>query len=244
MNHATRTAFPLRRAGKVLIHLTHGSLLFAGLFAGSTILGGVLPSLSAVDPVATAAARNTTQEVAGSIAVAEHVPAVEVEKVQVPPAVEPTGLTREMVRVRDWISRTYRVSGLVLEPVLLAAQDAGKHSGIDPLLIVAVMAVESRFNPFAESEAGAQGLMQVIPRYHMDKIGKSRGEDALFDPKLNVRVGTLILREGLRRYGSIQGALQYYSGAISDPEAEYARKVMAVKQRLLSAAGRVGEADV
>ncbi|PKO55812.1 MAG: transglycosylase, partial [Betaproteobacteria bacterium HGW-Betaproteobacteria-19] len=154
------------------------------------------------------------------------------------PAVEEFALSREMASVRDWVSRRYRVSTVALEPVLRAAEEAGKHVGIDPLLIVAVMAVESSFNPFAESTMGAQGLMQVIPRFHMDKIGDENGKDALFDPELNVRVGTLVLQEGLRRYGSMQSALQYYGGALKDPEAGYARKVMAMKQRLITAAGR------
>ena len=85
---------------------------------------------------------------------------------------------------------------------------------------------------------GAQGLMQVIPRFHQDKIGTKRGKYALFDPELNVRVGTQVLQEGLQRYGSMQRALQYYNGALKDPKARYTRKVMAVKKRLVAASGR------
>ncbi len=85
---------------------------------------------------------------------------------------------------------------------------------------------------------GAQGLMQVIPRYHQDKIGQGRGKYALFDPTLNVRVGTLVLQEGLQRYGSLQRALQYYNGSLKDPNARYTRKVMAIKKRLVAASGR------
>jgi soluble lytic murein transglycosylase-like protein len=140
--------------------------------------------------------------------------------------------------VRDYVARRYRVSPVALLPVLAAAEDSARSVGIDPLLVVAVIAVESSFNPFAESHMGAQGLMQVIPRFHMDKIGDEAGEDALFDPMLNVRVGTLVIDEGLRRYGSMQAALQYYGGARSDATAAYYRRVMAVKQRLASAAGR------
>ena len=58
-------------------------------------------------------------------------------------AEEDEGLSPEMARVRDWISDTYRVSGPALEPALMAAEDSAEEHGFDPLLIVAIMAVES-----------------------------------------------------------------------------------------------------
>ncbi len=147
-------------------------------------------------------------------------------------------LSDEMARVRDWITDTYGVAENAIEPALAAAETHAEELGFDPLLIVAIMAVESSFNPRAVSNMGAQGLMQVIPRYHKDKIGPNRGRNALFDPEVNVRVGTLVLHEGLQRYGSMQRALQYYNGALGDPKARYTRKVMAVKKRLMTVAGR------
>ncbi|HHW63713.1 MAG TPA: lytic transglycosylase domain-containing protein [Rhodocyclaceae bacterium] len=155
-----------------------------------------------------------------------------------PFAQEDDELSDEMARVRDWIADTYRVSETTIEPALAAAEAHAEEFGFDPLLIVAIMAVESSFNPRAVSNMGAQGLMQVIPRYHKDKIGPNRGRNALFDPVVNVRVGTLVLHEGLQRYGSMQRALQYYNGALKDPKARYTRKVMAVKKRLMTIAGR------
>lgn len=146
------------------------------------------------------------------------------------------GLSEEMQRVRDWVAKRYRVSGEALEPVLSVAELSAREAGLDPLLLVAMMAIESSFNPKAESHMGAQGLMQVIPRWHMDKIGEDAGVDALFDPVFNVQVGTLVLLEGLQRYGSLQAALQYYGGARSDPEARYTKRVLAMKRQLASAA--------
>lgn len=145
-------------------------------------------------------------------------------------------LSSEMERVRDWVADRYGVSSDSLEPVLAAAEEAGRHRGIDPLLIVAIMAVESSFNPRAVSHMGAQGLMQVMPRYHQDKIGKKRGKNALFDPEFNVHVGTHVLHETITRYGSVQRALQAYNGSLGDPSLRYPRKVMAMKKRLLAAA--------
>ena len=147
-------------------------------------------------------------------------------------------LSTEMARVRDWITDTYRVSENAIEPALAAAETHAEELGFDPLLIVAIMAVESSFNHRAVSNMGAQGLMQVIPRYHKDKLGANRGRNALFDPEVNVRVGALVLHEGLQRYGSMQRALQYYNGALKDPKARYTRKVMALKKRLMTIAGR------
>lgn len=158
-----------------------------------------------------------------------------------PEADPEVALSEEMQRVRDWVARQYRVSSEALEPVLAEAENSAREAGLDPLLIVAMMAVESSFNPFAESNMGAQGLMQVIPRWHMDKIGEDAGEDALFDPLLNVQVGTQVLVEGLQRYGSLQAALQYYGGARNDPEARYSKRVLAMKARIASAA-RAGDA--
>lgn len=150
-------------------------------------------------------------------------------------------LSVEMLRVRDWVSSTYRVSGASLEPVLLAAENNAQDAGLDPLLLVAMMAVESSFNHKAVSHAGAQGLMQVIPRWHMDKIGDDAPKDALFDPVFNVQVGTQVLVEGIQRYGSLQEALQYYGGARNDPQARYSRRVMAMKRQLVQVARADGD---
>lgn len=154
---------------------------------------------------------------------------------------EDGALSAEMARVLDWISDTYRVSEAALEPALVEAESAARQLGFDPLLIVAIMGIESSYNPRAVSHVGAQGLMQVMPRYHKDKIGPNAGRNALFDPETNVRVGALVLQEGLQRYGSMQRALQYYNGSLKDPKARYTRKVMALKKRLMTVAGRTAE---
>ena len=146
-------------------------------------------------------------------------------------------LSQQMQRVSAWVAKRYRVSGDELAPALAEAENSARNAGLDPLLIVAMMAVESSFNPLAESRMGARGLMQVIPRWHMDKIGADADEDAFFDPLINVQVGTQVLVEGLQRYGSLQEALQYYNGARKDPEARYTKKVMAIKAQLASVAG-------
>jgi soluble lytic murein transglycosylase-like protein len=94
------------------------------------------------------------------------------------------------------------------------------------------MAVESRYNPVAESVMGAVGLMQVIPKYHLEKLMDHGGEHALLDPEVNIHVGAQILREYYRRLGDQELALQMYAGAFDEPTAQYAGKVFAERARL------------
>lgn len=144
-------------------------------------------------------------------------------------------LSARMLRVRDWVAKRYRVPKTLLEPALLEAEASAARHDLDPLLLVAMMAIESSFNPSAQSHRGAQGLMQVIPRYHQDKIGADADEDALFDPVFNVQIGTSVLAEGLQRYGTLERALQYYGGARRDPKRRYSKKVLKMKNRISAA---------
>jgi len=146
-------------------------------------------------------------------------------------------LSARMQGALDYVARRYRVSSEALLPVFAAAQFIGQERHIDPLLIVAIIGVESGFNPFAESAVGAQGLMQVIPRFHMDKLPEGAGGKQFLDPATNVRVGTFILEEAIRRRGGLVPGLQYYAGS-TDATGNYANKVLAEKERLEQAARR------
>lgn len=255
MKHATRIGRLAHQASGVVISLAHGAVLSVGLMgmAAVAVDGGALgnTTVSYSDARATVPDQPTTAEAAMAAAALDRVrPAPQLVSLPadvVPPrpasaaalfAGDDDELSPEMARVRDWIAGTYRVSDKTLVPALTAAEAFAEEMGFDPLLIVAIMAVESSFNARAVSNMGAQGLMQVIPHYHRDKIGRNGGKNALFDPHLNVRVGVQVLQEGLQRYGSMQRALQYYNGSLKDPQARYTRKVMALKKRLLAAAGR------
>ena len=132
----------------------------------------------------------------------------------------------------EFVARRYRVSQGVAFDLVSHAHQVGGQLQLDPLLIIAVIAVESRFNPIAESGAGAKGLMQIIPKYHGDKLGEFGGEHAVFDPETNIEVGSQILREYIRRTGNLSVALQMYAGALGDHEDRYTRKVLNERQRL------------
>lgn len=153
-------------------------------------------------------------------------------------AVAEEPLNSRMRGAMEYVSRRYRVAAPALEPVFVAVQSAARDLRLDPLLILAVIGVESAYNPFAQSVAGAQGLMQVIPRYHIDKLPGIPEPAAFFDPVVNVHVGARVLGESIRRYGGIEEGLQQFAGALDDPERRYAAKVLAERQRLEAAASR------
>jgi soluble lytic murein transglycosylase-like protein len=169
------------------------------------------------------------------------------EPVSAPAAVEAPRADPNEGRYRalaQFLAQRYRVSQDATLDLVSFAHAAGYQMGLDPLLIIAVIAVESRFNPIAESVAGAKGLMQVIPKYHPEKLQPHGGEQAVFDPQTNILVGSQILKEYLARTGSLTSALQMYAGASSDLEDAYSAKVMIEKQRLQQVINRTKSSRV
>jgi len=132
----------------------------------------------------------------------------------------------------EYLSRRYYVAAEATERVVGVAYRAAREVGLDPLLVLAVISIESRFNPIAESVMGAKGLMQIIPKYHRAKLQAHGGEEAVLDPESNILVGASILQEYVYRTGSLESGLQFYNGALWDGSAQYAQKVMTERERL------------
>lgn len=148
------------------------------------------------------------------------------------------GTDLQQQRVTQWIAKRYRVANDATNMLVSAAYLTGKEVQIDPLLILAVMAIESRFNPFAESPVGAQGLMQVMSKVHRDKFAEMGGTHAALNPVANIRVGALILKEYVARGGSVEAGLKRYVGAAAmDTDAGYGAKVLGEYDRLKAVAG-------
>ncbi|MFM7332023.1 MAG: lytic transglycosylase domain-containing protein [Brachymonas sp.] len=142
-------------------------------------------------------------------------------------------LPKQQAAVAFWLSKKYKVAPEPLGALVAEAYEIGSKTKIDPTLILAIMAVESSFNPFAQSPVGAQGLMQVMTKIHTDKYEGFGGNLAAFDPVTNLRVGVKVLQECIRRAGSIEGGLRQYVGATSDAtEGGYTAKVLAEQARL------------
>lgn len=162
----------------------------------------------------------------------------EPEAIERTTAANPKELPKEQAAVAYWISKKYRVAAEPIAAIVAEAYEQGAKQKIDPTLILAVMAVESSFNPFAQSSVGAQGLMQVMTRVHTDKYENFGGNHAAFDPVSNLRVGASILKEYIQITGSVEGALKYYVGAANlNSDGGYASKVMAEHRRLRQVAG-------
>ena len=139
----------------------------------------------------------------------------------------------EQRRVTKWLARRYKIAGSASKMLVDAAYSSAKEVSIDPLLILAVMAIESRMNPFAESHVGAQGLMQVMSRVHYEKFANKEGNKSALNPVANIRAGALILKDYLRRGGSVEAALKLYVGAGNKrTDNGYGARVLAEYQRL------------
>ena len=160
-------------------------------------------------------------------------------------ATNPNALPHEQTNVALWIARKYRVAPEPVAALVAEAYEVGNANHIDPKLILAVMAVESSFNPFAQSAVGAQGLMQVMTQLHAEKYDHFGGKYAAFDPKTNLRVGVKVLQEYITRAGSVEAGLKWYVGAANLPtDRGYADKVLAEHARLIQVAkGKATPAD-
>ena len=147
-------------------------------------------------------------------------------------AANPKDLPKQQAAVAYWLSRKYSVAPEPLSALVAEAYEVGSKANLDPTLILAVMAIESGFNPFAQSSMGAQGLMQVMTRVHVDKYEDFGGKLAAFDPLTNLRVGAKVLQECIARAGSLEGGLRQYVGATTEDDGGYAVKVMTEHARL------------
>lgn len=152
-------------------------------------------------------------------------------------ASQPGDLPKAQAALAYWLSNKYRIAPEPLSAIVAEAYLIGLRSRLEPTLILAVMAVESGFNPFAQSPVGAQGLMQVMTRVHSDKFHAFGGALAAFDPLTNLQVGARVLQECISRAGSIEAGLKLYVGAADlDDDGGYVAKVMAEHGKLQAVA--------
>ncbi|WP_290689165.1 lytic transglycosylase domain-containing protein [Aquabacterium sp.] len=164
----------------------------------------------------------------------------EPEAIQRATATNPAELNRQQAYVAYWISRRYNVAPEPISRLVQEAWTVGHHMNLEPTLVLAVMAIESGFNPFAQSHVGAQGLMQVMTRVHQDKYEIFGGQNAAFDPVTNLRVGVQVLKDCIRKAGSLEGGLKYYVGAANlVDDGGYAAKVLAEQAYLRQVANGV-----
>jgi soluble lytic murein transglycosylase-like protein len=152
----------------------------------------------------------------------------------------PVNLSVQQKRVARWIANRHRVSVDRVEQLVAMSFETAANYQLDPYLLLALISVESGFNPYAESTVGALGLMQIMPQVHAEKFKAFGGGAKALDPWVNMQVGAQIFREYLDRFGSDIGALRAYVGVPQTSVNEYPNRVMRVRDRLIAAAqGRV-----
>jgi soluble lytic murein transglycosylase-like protein len=143
------------------------------------------------------------------------------------------GTPRQQRWITNWLSKRYHVAGDAANMLVSASYLTARETKLDPLLILAVMSIESGLNPFAESAMGAQGLMQVMSKVHHEKFKELGGVQSALNPVANIKVGSLILKDYVTRGGSVEAGLKLYVGASAfDSDAGYGAKVLAEYHRL------------
>jgi Transglycosylase SLT domain len=227
-----------RDVGHGLLDVCHNTLALVGLVALALgLFAGSRPDVrQQAEQVALEwlQGRHEARELAtGNLLVA----VAEPEAVSRATAADLSALSREQANVARWIARRYKVAPEPISALVREAWAIGQRAGLDPTLILAIMAVESSFNPFAQSPVGAQGLMQVMTRVHDDKYEAFGGTHAAFDPISNLRVGVQVLKECIQRAGSLQEGLRHYVGAaLLEGDGGYAARVMAEQQHMRNVA--------
>jgi len=236
----------LRDVGQGLLEVSHNTLALLGLRAvGAVLFVGGRTDLRQSIEAETLGWLQARQDARTDPAVLLAAQLAEPDAVARATAANPHELTRQQAAVASWISRRYHVAPEPISRLVQEAWSVGGRVGLDPTLILAIMAVESSFNPFAQSAVGAQGLMQVMTRVHDDKYEAFGGNFAAFDPVTNVRVGAQVLKECITRAGSVEEGLRYYVGASNLPDdGGYASKVLAEQSQLrLVASGKIVAAN-
>ncbi len=155
-------------------------------------------------------------------------------------AVSPTDLSPEQARMAAWLSKKYRITDVPMATIVAYAYQLGAEYKLAPSLILAIAAIESNFHPYVQSPAGAQGMMQVMPRIHAKRYEAYGGSVSAFNALINMRVGVEVLVDCIKlKNGSLNEGLRFYFGGDLADGANgsgYLTKVLAEQERLLQVA--------
>jgi soluble lytic murein transglycosylase-like protein len=133
-------------------------------------------------------------------------------------AIESSDSFEDRFDAEVWLTdMSRRLNSRVKDPeerltILKTVHYEAQRANLEPELVLAVINVESNYDRFAISSAGARGLMQIMP-FWLDEIG--RPEDNLFHITTNIRFGCTILNHYLKREkGNMYRALARYNGSV------------------------------
>lgn len=133
-------------------------------------------------------------------------------------------------KLAGYIQKKYKVTEHKAASIVTEAiRNAEKYDGLEPELILAVIAVESTFKERAVGQQGSRGLMQVLPKAHPGKVKAIGGVHQLFDPGKNILTGSRILASYVEdSNGNLKRALLRYNGGDGSGSRSYAEKVMRI----------------
>ena len=138
--------------------------------------------------------------------------------------------------VAVWLGTKYHVAPEAIAPLVDEAADLESKYRLTPHLLMAVMAIESSFHPYTQSDAGAQGLMQVMPHIHARRYEKFGGKNSFINPIVSLDVGAEVLHDAQRQHGGAETeALRFYFGGGPASDA-YIEKVRAEQKNLVRVA--------
>lgn len=146
-------------------------------------------------------------------------------------------VSEERQIVTEYLASKYKKSTQTIGNIVSYVYTHSVKYGLDPLLVLAVIEKESGFESTAQSTYGAVGLMQVVPKYHKDKIEEATGssvlaakdsKNALIQPETNIKVGTAVMADFIARTPNMSTALKQYSGSAKN----YAERVFAYQKEM------------
>jgi hypothetical protein len=230
----------LRDVGNGLLEVSHNSLALVGLVvvAATLFVSGRADLRQTVEATALEWLQARHEARTEPAPEAEVVALADTDAVSRATAADPGELSSQQAAVAHWLAKRYHVAPEPVSRLVQEAWNVGPRVGVDPTLILAIMAIESSFNPFAQSPVGAQGLMQVMTRVHDQKYERFGGILAAFDPVSNLKVGVQVLKECIARAGSVEAGLRFYVGAGNQSDDNgYAGRVLVEQGYLKHVAG-------
>jgi hypothetical protein len=152
-------------------------------------------------------------------------------------AAQSTELDPQQMALVQAIRSKYRVAPEPLNAIVLEVFDLANRAKLEPTLILAIIGIESNYNPFANSPIGAKGLMQVVPEVHSELFTPYGGTMAIFDPKTNLRIGVKILKKCIDLTGKLEDGLRLCKAGEDSLslEEDYISRVFAEQARLKNA---------
>ena len=119
--------------------------------------------------------------------------------------------TPDQDTLATYISKRYYVSKIYALQVVSVVYDTAARTHTDPMILLAIISVESRFNQHAMGTQGDIGLMQISPRWQQQLILEGGGEWPAWEVESNILLGARVLKRCMNQTKDITHALACYN---------------------------------